>query len=921
MDFVEDFFFGEYVDETFSEHASPLPAPRATPTLTERVKARRASSPHPKSAECAAAAALAAAPSQQTSATASPIAARRHSDFGASPLRIASGRRSSSLELIERIQTDVLKLTRSDLAPTDAFRRRGIERTLSKMQQLPFLRDFVVTREHLAEFSAFCDPLVFEKGETLLAKGRSEHYMLLLLSGSVDVLVAPPRKVVIVAPEFVGEACLANPGRKRGASVIAATRVEALKLTRLRLFRLYEHFKTRGAGDSVRRAMDKLVFKAGGQTSIIELRVACDAHTQKQEGQRRARSSGVVAKASAVGPLLPADGTAADDAAAVNAAAAAAEREESLLESLESSVNDNASRRATVLLSTAASAEASRTAASRRATVELRPAVASSEMSASRRATVVLSIARAASSSAVAAPIVEVAAAVAAQRRVSRRALARALAIGVAVGVKIAAADSALALRTTTAVASEQKKSSTAVPFGRRATVVQPKKGRRRVASRSLAFLTDPLLAAERALAGAEGETFSSTGSDDDGDNNNDDDDDDASADPWLAAARMMETTRGVGFDVVKDITTALFEQESSSRGRCVPSYPSAATSAIDTRLAACATRIQSLESNVHLVESQLANDAPSPLQKVRALHRAMADVARLTKMSEERKRMAIERIALLGIEIDTLAEGDRSTDAVEVAVALRKCVEDELDAVKLLQLPSSALQEPMRELSRVLIGDELATQQLDEQVFAIGQRVGAMEQRQISSSGSAAAAVSSSQREEENASRSSGATGDVVDEYQRSLIAWLGAMLRRFDSDDAAFRAEQLKRHGSRRAYELALCRVVAQRVHEARMRFLERFPELAAAQAARAAQQAQAAQRQAHARRTPMRGEPKQTTITPSGGLAPPPPPPPPLPLPVRADDLRTRLRASREDMAKLSAALGQLEIEELATKRSGA
>jgi CRP-like cAMP-binding protein len=294
----------------------------------------------------------------------------------------------------------VLKLTRSDLAPTDAFRRRGIERTLSKMQQLPFLRDFVVTREHLAEFSAFCDPLVFEKGETLLAKGRSEHYMLLLLSGSVDVLVAPPRKVVIVAPEFVGEACLANPGRKRGASVIAATRVEALKLTRLRLFRLYEHFKTRGAGDSVRRAMDKLVFKAGGQTSIIELRVACDAHTQKQEGQRRARSSGVVAKASAVGPLLPADGTAADDAAAVNAAAAAAEREESLLESLESSVNDNASRRATVLLSTAASAEASRTAASRRATVVLRPAVASSEMSASRRATTVLSIARAASSSA-----------------------------------------------------------------------------------------------------------------------------------------------------------------------------------------------------------------------------------------------------------------------------------------------------------------------------------------------------------------------------------------------------------------------------------------------------------------------------------------------------------------------------------------
>ena len=201
--------------------------------------------------------------------------------------------------VIERIQTDVLKLSEPSLTPTDAFRRRGIERTLSKMQQLPFLRDFVLSREHLAEFSAFCDPLVFEKGEDLLARGRSGEHMLFLLSGSAEVKVGPTRCVAIVAPDFCGESCMANPGRKRNATITATTRVECLKLSRRRLFLLYEYFAVddecgaEAGASRVQAAMDKLVFKAGGPPSIQELQHACDAYSAAQEGRRRSRSSGV----------------------------------------------------------------------------------------------------------------------------------------------------------------------------------------------------------------------------------------------------------------------------------------------------------------------------------------------------------------------------------------------------------------------------------------------------------------------------------------------------------------------------------------------------------------------------------------------------------------------------------------------------
>ena len=164
------------------------------------------------------------------------------------------------------------------------------------MQQLPFLRDFVLSREHLAEFSAFCDPLVFEKGEDLLARGRSGEHMLFLLSGSAEVKVGPTRCVAIVAPDFCGESCMANPGRKRNATITATTRVECLKLSRRRLFLLYEYFAVddecgaEAGASRVQAAMDKLVFKAGGPPSIQELQHACDAYSAAQEGRRRSRS-------------------------------------------------------------------------------------------------------------------------------------------------------------------------------------------------------------------------------------------------------------------------------------------------------------------------------------------------------------------------------------------------------------------------------------------------------------------------------------------------------------------------------------------------------------------------------------------------------------------------------------------------------
>ena len=243
-DDYSDFWLNGYVDETFADAVSPTrqpfsptsvgaPTPKSTPppSLRERAAQRRSSLP---------------AVSQTTAARTS--ARRRSAAPSPTPPRSTSGRKSSALVVIERIQTDVLELSEPSLTPTDAFRRRGIERTLSKMQQLPFLRDFVLSREHLAEFSAFCDPLVFEKGEDLLVRGRSGEHMLFLLSGSAEVKVGPKRCVAIVAPDVCGECCMANPGRKRNASVTATTRIECLKLSRRRLFLLYEYFAVDDGG-------------------------------------------------------------------------------------------------------------------------------------------------------------------------------------------------------------------------------------------------------------------------------------------------------------------------------------------------------------------------------------------------------------------------------------------------------------------------------------------------------------------------------------------------------------------------------------------------------------------------------------------------------------------------------------------------
>ena len=105
--------------------------------------------------------------------------------------------------------------------------------------------------------------------------------------------------------------------------------------------------------------------------------------------------------------------------------------------------------------------------------------------------------------------------------------------------------------------------------------------------------------------------------------------------------------------------------------------------------------------------------------------------------------------------------------------------------------------------------------------------------------------------------------------------------------------------------SYELALCKVVAERVHDARVRFQQKFPQLAAVQ-----QQQQ--YRTGLSPRLPPPSESedhylnRQTTITRSGGLAPPPPPPPPPALPVSVDALRLQLRASRATMSKLTAAV---------------
>ena len=117
--------------------------------------------------------------------------------------------------------------------------------------------------------------------------------------------------------------------------------------------------------------------------------------------------------------------------------------------------------------------------------------------------------------------------------------------------------------------------------------------------------------------------------------------------------------------------------------------------------------------------------------------------------------------------------------------------------------------------------------------------------------------------------------------------------------------------------SYELALCKVVALRVRDARLRFQQKFPRLAAEQ-----QQQQQQQQQQGGALLPPPPPPleddddyRQTTITRNGGLAsPPPPPPPPMPpMPVSVDALRSQLRASRATMSELSAAVRQdLDLE---------
>ena len=208
----------------------------------------------------------------------------------------------------------------------------------------------------------------------------------------------------------------------------------------------------------------------------------------------------------------------------------------------------------------------------------------------------------------------------------------------------------------------------------------------------------------------------------------------DSLIDPWLRAAKALEegaeeeaASAAVAVAAAGGASTCLFDRtvvDSVAIELLVAVDPSAqSATAVARRVGGAAekanaklddtiVRLESLATCVAMVEEQLAANAGldgTGAEKVRDAARAMREIGKLTKISGERKRMAFERLALLATTMEEMAgSGERGAEggggAIDVARELRRCVEGEIAAVKQCQLPSAALQEPLRALSRCAV-------------------------------------------------------------------------------------------------------------------------------------------------------------------------------------------------------------------------